>query len=81
MKHIAIPVLLVFAELTTWAQSPRTIVVEGRVVDRPYSHAVLISPFGQDMRVNPPQEASIHDGRFQLTLEAQPSFPMPIQSG
>ena len=72
MKHIAIPVLLVFAELTTWAQSPRTIVVEGRVVDRPYSHTVLISPFGQDMRVNPPQEASIHDGRFQLTLEAQP---------
>lgn len=72
MKHIAIPVLLVFAELTTWAQSPRTIVVEGRVVDRPYSHTVLISPAGQDMRVNHPQEVPIHDGRFQLTLEAQP---------
>jgi peroxiredoxin len=50
-----------------------TTVVEGTVIDRPYSTTLLLSRAGEDMRIHAPRKIAVRDGRFSFRLEtAQP---------
>ncbi|WP_281671321.1 peroxiredoxin family protein [Rikenella microfusus] len=72
-KHFtALSLLLTAGILAANARQLRTTVIEGTVVDRPYSRTILLAPAGQDMRVNPPQEIPIRNGHFRHTFEASP---------
>lgn len=72
-KHFtALSLLLTAGILAANARQLRTTVIEGTVVDRPYSRTILLAPAGQDMRVNPPQEIPIRNGHFRHIFEASP---------
>lgn len=58
---------------SAFARQPYTTIVEGTVIDRPYSKTLLLSKANEDMRIHKPQEIPLREGRFSFYLEtAQP---------
>lgn len=73
MKRFLLFLSFALAEFSAFAQKPYTTVVEGTVVDRPYSKTLLLSKAGEDLRIHAPREISVRDGKFSFSFEtAQP---------
>lgn len=69
MKQLFLFLSLALAVTSSFAQKPYKTIVEGTVVDRPYSKTLLLSRPDQDIRVQAPEEIPIQNGRFRFSLE------------
>lgn len=72
LKQLFLSLTLLLAEVAAVGAQTQTTVVEGTVIDRPYSTILLLSKASEDMRVNTPFEIPIRDGRFLFSFEAYP---------
>lgn len=73
MKQLFLTLILfLIAGIPANARKTQTTVIEGTVVDRPYSKTLLLSKADVDMRVTPPREIPILDGHFLYSFEAEP---------
>lgn len=71
MKHLFIFLSLLLGGIPLHAQT-RPTVVEGTIIDRPYSKTLLLFKAGEDMRIHTPLEIPILKGRFLFSFVAQP---------
>lgn len=69
MKRFLLFLSFALAGFSAFAQKPYTTVVEGTVVDRPYSKTLLLSKAGEDLRIHAPRKISVRDGQFSFSFE------------